>query len=125
MDQEVDGPEGVPDRLEGGVHRGVVGDVHGGVDPDPDAVAQRPHTLLVGFDIAKGDFGALGGQPRGDAPGDGLVIGHAHDEALLAPHQLALGQIVTGLGHGGGSLCVGEGRFVKLRAAHGKSAISR
>ena len=43
--------------------------------------------LAEGFAlIGEGQFGALRAQRRGDAPGDRMVIGHAHDQAALAGH---------------------------------------
>jgi hypothetical protein len=45
------------------------------------ALAQR--LALVG----EGEFGAVRGERAGDAPGDGMVVGHAHDQAATALHQ--------------------------------------
>jgi hypothetical protein len=41
--------------------------------------------------IGKGDLRALARQHLGDAPGDGVVVGHSHDQALLAGHQSRFG----------------------------------
>ena len=37
--------------------------------------------------VGEGQFGTLGARGLGDAPGDGAVIGDAHDKTLLAGHQ--------------------------------------
>ena len=46
--------------------------------------------LVMG--VANANSIALGGQLRGDAPGDGVGVRHPHDQALLALHQFAGGE---------------------------------
>ena len=85
-------PERLLDRRERRVHRGVVGHVaddrHGA-----DALGQRLGPALVRLDVGDGQLRALGGQLGGDAEGDGVAVGQAHHQALLALHQIALGQV--------------------------------
>ena len=51
--------------------------------------------------IGEGELGALGGEAAGDAPGDGAVIGDAHDQAPLARHERAGGGVCERrFGHG-------------------------
>ena len=53
-----------------------------------DRIDQRLDPLLQRVAlIGKGDFGTLGRQLLGDAPGNGFVIGKAHDEPALACHK--------------------------------------
>ncbi len=100
MDQEVQLAEGLLDLGERRIHGGVVGDVGGDQQAGADALRQGPHPpLQVLALIGESQLRPLGGQARGDAPGDGLVIGDAHDEALLAPHQVPCGQVVAGVRH--------------------------
>ena len=37
--------------------------------------------------VGKGQFGARIVQGLGDAPGDGVLVGHAHDQAAFALHE--------------------------------------
>jgi hypothetical protein len=46
-----------------------------------DALAER--LALVG----EGELGACAGQRARDAPGDRMVVGHAHDQAAAALHK--------------------------------------
>ena len=49
---------------------------------------QRHHALLEQIAlIGEGQFGAGLVQRLGDAPGDGAVVGHAHDQAAFAFHE--------------------------------------
>ena len=54
--------------------------------------------------VGEGHLGAGGVQGLGDAPGDRTLVGHAHDEAALAGHQLGDWGEFDGLGNriGGG-----------------------
>ena len=63
----------------------------------------RQHALAEGRAlVGEGQLGAGGVQGLGDAPGDRTLVGHAHDQAALAGHQLGhLGQ-GDGLGRRGG-----------------------
>ncbi|MNT05268.1 hypothetical protein D3C72_1398830 [compost metagenome] len=94
VDDEVDRAELFFQLFEGLVHRGVVGDV--GLDQQlgADAFGQGTHAALKAFaEVGEGQLGALGGQLRGDAPGDGTGVRDPHDQALLALHQVAGGHI--------------------------------
>lgn len=54
---------------------------------DADFGGQRLDTLLERFAlIGEGNLGALIGQRLGNAPGNGMLIGDAHDEAALPRH---------------------------------------
>ena len=101
VDQKIEGPHFLFQGGEGRIHRGVIGDFAGHEGLDPDGFAQGPDALFHGVEIGKGELRALRGQLAGYGPGDGVVIGHAHDEALLALHQVALGQVQF-FGHGSG-----------------------
>ena len=89
MNQEVDRAPLVFQRLETGIHRGFVGDIGG----DHERIAakafnQRPDAALEFLAlIGKGQLGALGGQLLGNPPGDGILVGDAHDKPALALHQ--------------------------------------
>ncbi len=112
MDQEVEGPEGASHLPEGLVHGGVVGDVGGDQGLHPDALGQGAHPPLQRLAlVGEGHLRALGGQLAGDAPGDGILVGDAHDEALLAPHQLALGQLIALVRHAPSSWTCDERPF--------------
>ena len=86
MNQEVDRSELVLDDLEHRLHRGVVADVDSSVGFNSDAFAQRPHALFVGLDIAEGQVRTLGRQLSRDTPCNGIAVGDADNQALLAPH---------------------------------------
>ena len=95
MDEEIDRAKGGLNLGKGGVHGGIIGHIGLNQQLGPNTFGQRTHPPLQTFaHIAKGQFCALGGQLRGNAPSNGVVIGNAHDQALLALHQLALGQII-------------------------------
>ncbi len=69
------------DRVDGG----GVGDVAMAGDMGADAFGERAHALFQRFAlIGEGELGArvMGG--LGDAPGDGSVVGDAHNQAALA-----------------------------------------
>ena len=69
----------------------IVGDVAFDAWFCADALHQRPHALFQRFAlIGESQFRALRGELLGDAPGDRLVVGHAHDQPALAGHQIAL-----------------------------------
>ena len=51
--------------------------------------------------VGEGQLGAGAMQRLGDAPGDRALVGHAHDQAALAGHQLGHGGQRDGLGDDG------------------------
>ena len=58
---------------------------------EPRLCGERAHPLAERLAlIGEGEFGALGRQRLGDAPGDRMIVGDAHDEAALAAHQSRL-----------------------------------
>ena len=88
MDEEIHRPPLLLEDAEGLVHRGVVGDVALDEGGDADLGGERLDALLERFAlVGEGDLGALVGEGLGDAPGDRVVVGDAHDEAALAGHQ--------------------------------------
>ncbi len=51
-------------------------------------LGQWPDPALEGVTlIGEGHLGPLGAQRLGDAPGNGVVIRHPHDQPALAPHH--------------------------------------
>ena len=88
MDDEIDR---APFRLqctEHRVHALAVGDIAGQQDLGADTVGQRFHTFAERIAlIGEGEFRTVIGEHFGDAPGDGMIIGDAHDEAAFAFHQ--------------------------------------
>ena len=92
MDEEVDGPEAVPDGVEGRVDGVELLDVAGHHEVGAERLGQRLDALAERLAlVGEGEFGALGRQRLGDAPGDRVVVGDPHDEAALAAHQAARG----------------------------------
>jgi hypothetical protein len=78
-------------RAEDGLERLVVLDV--GFDDDLRAhrLDERLHALAEGVAlVGEGEFGAVLMQSLRNAPGDGVIIGDAHDQAALAGHQIGL-----------------------------------
>ena len=88
MDEEVDLAPELADLVEGRVDRGLAADVAIAGDHGADLGGQRldalPERLTL---IGEGDLAALGMNGLGDSPGDGTVVGNAHDDAALARHQ--------------------------------------
>ena len=90
MDDEIEAP---PIGAKGGkdrVHARFVVDVAGQDVGGAHLIGQRLHPLQQRLTlIGEGEGGTLGrGRPR-DAPGDGAVVGDAHDQAALAGHKPA------------------------------------
>ena len=53
-----------------------------------ERLRQRRHALAERLAlIGEGEFRAVLGQGLGDAPGDRMIVGDAHDEAALSLHQ--------------------------------------
>ena len=70
------------------VDRALVGDVAIDQGGRVQRRRQRAHPLLEGVAlIGEGQLGAGLVERLGDAPGDGPVIGDAHDEAAFALHE--------------------------------------
>ena len=89
MDEEIHRPPLLLEDAEGLVHRGVVGDVALDERGDADLGGERLDALLERLAlVGEGDLGALVGERLGDAPGDRVLVGDAHDEAALAGHQV-------------------------------------
>ena len=93
MDHEIQRPEFLFQRGEGLIHRGVVSDLRRHEHLDANRLAKGLNPPLHRFDIAERELRALSRQLAGDSPGDGVVVRHAHDQALLAFHEVALGQV--------------------------------
>ncbi len=81
----------VPDLgqfAEGRVDRGLAADIAVHQRRRIHGRDQRRDALLENIAlIGKGQFGARLVQDLGHAPGDGAVIGNAHDQAALALHR--------------------------------------
>ncbi len=85
MDQEVEPAPDLLHRLESGIDRGGIGDVAVTHDDPVELLRQRSHALFERLALEReGQFGAGGPRRLGDAPGDGSVVGEAHDEATTA-----------------------------------------
>ena len=88
MHQKIELP---PFGLEGGEHgvdRRFVLNVARQQQFCPDFLGQRPDAPAEGLAlIGEGQFGTGGGKSFGDTPGDGMVVGDAHNEAALAGHE--------------------------------------
>ena len=75
-------------RVEHRVDGGFVTHVARQHDGRAGFLRQRTHALLQRLtQIGEGQLGPLGAARLGDAPGDGAVVGDAHDETLFAGHQ--------------------------------------
>jgi len=90
MDQEVELAPGAVDGRENSVHGRSVGDIAGDDEACAEFVGERFDSLLDRLAlVGERQFGALCGTRLGDAPGDGTVVGDAHDEPAFARHQIA------------------------------------
>ena len=77
--------------VEHGIDAGDVLDVAGQHQFDAERFRQRLDALAERLAlIGEGELGALRGQRLGDAPGDRMIIGDAHDQAALALHQVCM-----------------------------------
>ena len=87
MDDEVEPAPGLAQRREDAVDAGNVFHVTGQHMLDAELLGQRAHALAEGVAlIGEGHFGAMRGQRLGNAPGDRMVVGDAHDQTALARH---------------------------------------
>ncbi len=88
MDHEVQPVPHLAQFGEGGIQRGGVGDIavdHGG---RLHRLGQRHHALLEQIAlIGEGQLRTRFMQSLGDTPGDGVLVGHAHDKAAFALHE--------------------------------------
>jgi hypothetical protein len=88
MDDEIQLAPALLQFPECGIDGGHVRDIAGQHDCRARFRCQRIDALLQGIAlIGKGQFGAMVGASLGNAPGDGTVVGDAHDQALLAGHD--------------------------------------
>ena len=88
MDQEVDRAPGVLQLAEDGIQ--AVGALDVGIHDmgGTQALGQRAHPALEGVAlIGEGHLGPLHAQRLRNAPGDGVAVGHPHDQAALAVHN--------------------------------------
>ena len=91
MDDEVERPPFLPQCVEDRIDRAAVRDIAGENELGTDLGGERLDTLFEGVAlIGEGERGAVRGGALGDAPGDGPVVGDAHDQAPLAAHQLPM-----------------------------------
>ena len=90
VDEKVDLAPLVLDFAEGPFHVVVAHHVSLNEELDADGFGELAHPAFHGADIGEAKLRALGVQLLGDAPGDGDLVGDAHDEAALALHQIAL-----------------------------------
>ena len=74
--------------IESRIDGGDVLDVAGQDEIGAERLRQRRHALAERLAlIGEGEFRAVLAQGLGDAPGNGMVVGDAHDEAALSLHQ--------------------------------------
>ena len=97
MDDEVELAPGSFDLVEHGVDRGGVGHVAMADDEGVELLGERTDALLQRVAlIGEGEVGARRAGRLGDAPGDGTVVGEAHDESAPAGKDGARGGGVAG-----------------------------
>ena len=90
MHQEIQPAPGLFNGTKGGIHIGVIGHIAGHNKARSQAFRQGAHALFQRLTlIGKGNLAPLSGDCLRNAPGDGAVIGHPHDQAALAGHQSA------------------------------------
>ena len=88
MDEEIQLAPLRLDLAEGGVHRVHIGNVALDQEIAAHLLRQRADTLLQRLSlVGKGHVCALLVQLFRDTPSQRLVVGEAHDQALLAGHQ--------------------------------------
>src|ERR1700761_5637523 len=92
MSDEVEGRPALLQRGEDAVDRAKVLDIAGQGYIRADAFSERPDALAQGVAlIGEGQLGAMIRKRLGDTPGDGMIVGDAHDEAALSGHQTRCG----------------------------------
>ncbi len=90
MYDEIQRPPFVRKSTEGGVHRGLIGHIDIDHEGRSDAFGQRRDAATKGFAlIAESKLSPFSRQRLGNAPGDGVVVGDAHDEAAFSIHQVS------------------------------------
>ena len=88
MDDEVEPAPIAVERVEDGVDARDILDVAGQDEVRAERLRERRDTLAERLAlVGEGELGAMRAQDLGDAPGDRVVVGDAHDEAALALHQ--------------------------------------
>ena len=90
MNEKIEAAPVLSKCREDGVHGRSIGDIAGEHVLGADVYGERLDPLFQGVAlIGEGQFSTLGGARFGDAPGDGPVVGDAHDQAALSGHQSA------------------------------------
>ena len=88
MDEKIDGPPGIAERLEHRLDASLVGDVAREHELGADLGRERLDPLPDGVAlISERNIRAMVAASLGDAPGDRAVIGDAEHHAALARHQ--------------------------------------
>ncbi len=88
MDQEIQPAPFLSQRGEHAINRAQILDVAGQHQRRADRLRQRLHPFAQRLAlVGERQFRAVGGERLGDAPGDGVVVRHAHHQAALALHQ--------------------------------------
>ena len=93
VNEEVDPAEAVRHGIDGSIHRFELFDIARDHQFGPEALGQGLHALAKGLAlVGERQFGAFRRQRLGDAPGDGMIVGHSHNEPALAAHEPGLGR---------------------------------
>jgi hypothetical protein len=80
------------DGGEGGIHRGDILDITGQNQLGTNAFGQRQDAFAKRLAlIGEGHLRPVPVQHRGNAPGDGVLVRDAHDEAALSGHEVSHG----------------------------------
>jgi hypothetical protein len=88
MDEEIDGPPRIGERLEHRLDASLVGHVARQNELRADLGGKGLDALFDSVAlISERDLSALVAAGLGDAPGDGAVVGDAEHDAALARHQ--------------------------------------
>ena len=89
MDEKIQPAPARRNLAEQGLDAARIGDIAGEhMLHRRQRIAQGAHPLLQrAFLIAQRQPGAAARARRGDAPGDGALVGDAHDQAALAVHE--------------------------------------
>src|SRR5690606_36851777 len=88
VNQEVQASPLLFDRLEHGVEAGGVSHVAGEHEVGAERLCQRRNALLQRFTlIGESQLRPVVREGSRDPPGEGALVRHSHDEALLAGHQ--------------------------------------
>ena len=105
VDEIVQAPPGGSQTIEQDIQARGIGHVGRQDQLGAELLGQGPHTFEQGLALI-GDrhLGTLRMQRLGDPPGEGAVVGNAHDQASLALHERLR------IGHRGGLRGTGPGR---------------